>query len=69
MWKKDFTVEIEVKDFSGEVSVEKIFPPIKGAAKKKKKRKSAIALAMNSIPLIVHYHWPNNFQRNMRVES
>ena len=37
MWKKDFTVEIEVKDFSGEVSVEKIFPPIKGAAKKKRK--------------------------------
>lgn len=39
-WKKDFTVEIEVKDFSGEVSVEKIFPPIKGEAKEKKKKKN-----------------------------
>ena len=49
-WKKDFTVETEVKDFSGEVSVEKNLPTNNGRRKEKKKKKkektSAIALAL-----------------------
>lgn len=43
--KRDFTDEIKVKDFSERVGVEKNLPTSKGRSKKRKK-KSALALAL-----------------------